>query len=367
MDINLKRTVKMNKKIIIITPVFHSGGAGASIYYQTLSNLLIKNKYQVTVISDSEKGTFRGKHYGLFPSWAGQNITRKTYFLYMIQNFQYFKLINILKMESPVVVIIHTSFFNHIGFFNFVFNILKTKFKKTIFIADTRDALLKNNKVNQLNKFDKVIACSVNIKDHLVSNGIHKNKIFHIPVIQPHLLKNPELKIFEKHNIDKFKYIFYAGAIKKEKGALLLLKAFTKYINPHYPEIKLVLAGFLKSKNKQLIHLLKSPNIVYLGKLPHKDIISLVQHASICVNPSFNEGLPRISLEAMIMKRPCLLPANIPEFDKFCPQFVMQSQNPIDLAKQIIDIMDAGISPDYPINDHYPENVISKYLKLFKI
>jgi hypothetical protein len=29
--------------------------------------------------------------------------------------------------------------------------------------------------------------------------------------------------------------------------------------------------------------------------------------------------------------------------------------------------MDEGISPDYPINDHYPENIVSKYLNLFKI
>ncbi|MDA3787193.1 MAG: glycosyltransferase family 4 protein [Desulfobacula sp.] len=367
MDINLQRTVELSKNIIIITPVFHSGGAGASIYYQTLSNLLIKNKYQVTVISDSEKGEFQGKYYGVFPSWAGQNKTQKTYFLYMVQNFLYFKLLNIFKKEYPATVIIHTSFFNHIGLFNFVFTILKTTFKKTLFIADVRDALLKDCKVRKLNNFDKIVACSENIKDHLASNGIQLNKIFHIPVIQPHLPKNSDIKILEQHNIDKFKYIFYAGAIKEEKGALLLLKAFTKYISPHYPEIKLVLAGFLKSNNKQLIHLLKSHSIVYLGKLPHKDIISFIQYASICVNPSFNEGLPRISLEAMIMKRPCLLPANIPEFDKYCPQFVMRSQNPIDLAKQIIDIMDEGISPDYPINDHYPENIVSKYLNLFKI
>jgi glycosyltransferase involved in cell wall biosynthesis len=217
--------------------------------------------------------------------------------------------------------------------------------------------------------FSKIIVCSNNIRNHLSKIGVPSKKVKFIPVIQDAFTLDSKENSYI-NSIENFSYmrnyIFYAGAIKEEKGLKILLSTFQNHIYPNYPDIKLVIAGLMKTTDQTIINALTSKNIIYLGKKKHHEIISLMKNSGVCVNLSKSEGMPRVSLEAIALDKPVLLPRNIPEFDHWCPCNVLRSNKPSEIAKQIIEIMHHKIRCRYPIHNHFPSSVLPGYIQIFE-
>lgn len=84
--------------------------------------------------------------------------------------------------------------------------------------------------------------------------------------------------------------------------------------------------------------------IVFLGGLPHEDVITEMDHADIYIQPSLQEGLPRSVIEAMSRGCPCLgaKTAGIPEL--IDPECVFKRANPEDTARAIEQIIQSDMT-----------------------
>jgi hypothetical protein len=354
-----------NKKLLIICPFYHGSGSGVATYYQLFSKCISKFNISISIISDKEAGLLDGDYFGIFPVRCSRdrNIV-KDIFSYGIQNIYYSKIFNVIKKIKPDIIIIHSSFYNHLGLFNYYISKIRKKYCGKM-IADVRDQLMPPNKIPMLNIYDNVIACSTNVKNHLSKHHVNKKLLSHIPVIQEPLDNYDcnSLKILNKFNLNEREYIFYGGLIKESKGIQLLLKAFCDYIDDS--NLKLVLAGHYKSRNSITKKYLSNSNVFYIGNQNRETILTLMKFSAVCVNFSFSEGMPRSCLEAMALGCNVILPKGIPEFEQYCPEFILKDEKEELIAEQINKTISSNKRPNYPIEMHYPKNVINEYLKIF--
>ena len=355
-------------KLIIITPIFLGSGTGAATYYYLLAKELQHQDINLTIISEKtnmETNLENCEYIGLFPTRSGkQKQIIKDIIGYAWQNLQYLRLPNLIQERQPNAVLVHTSFYNFPGIFPQVMKrAIAQKKPKPKYIADVRDVLLPLKQIKYLSQYDRVIACSENVRDRLISGGLNREKITYIPIPQESISVNSvEVdQLLKQLGLDQTPYIFYAGMIKEIKAVDLLLEAFTQFVRPNHPSIQLVLAGYIKTTNPQIINLLQSKNVHYLGNRNRTEIIKLIAGASLCINLSPNESISRSSLEALALKRPVLLPPNIPEYMRYCPDFVVNSRDPKVIGEQIIKALSKPEIPAYPIEQHLPETVIKQY------
>lgn len=361
--------IPSRQQIVICTPLFWGGASGASVYYQLLSQSLIQHGCNVSVVSDKEPSELQPsvEYFSLFPARCGRK--RKLlldYFAYAAQNLAYFNLNKIVGRVKPRAVLIHSSFYNHPGIFAHVMKKVIRKNPRVNFIADVRDGLMPPVKVPLLNAYRRVIACSENVMNHLLENGVVPDRLIKIPVIQERLQVDDELRerLLAEMAMDGRPYIFFGGLVKESKAVDLLLEAFLAHVRPARPDILLVIAGLMKTSSKRIRDLLAQDGVLYVGNRRRDEVLALMSAAALCVNLSPNEGMPRSSLEALALGRLVLLPPNVPEFARYCGDFVAEERRADAVAAQMLSIMDAGIVPDYPIGMHYPENVLPAYIEL---
>ena len=363
-----------NIKLLIITPIFLGDGTGATVDYQLLVQNLQNKSFDFTIISEKTKEILNidnCQYLDIFPTRSGkQKQIFKDILGYAWQNLLYLKLYLIIKKAKPNFIIVHSSFYNLPGIFpQIIKNLISKKISNQQYIADVRDVLLPAKQVKYLSEYNKVIACSENVISFLLKNGLPQQKIQYIPVPQEEISVNPnEVELLlSKLGLIKKSYIFYAGMIKEIKAIDLLLEAFTHFVRPILPEVILVIAGYIKTSNSKIIKLLQAENVNYVGNRKRQEVLQLMARASLCINISPNESISRSSLEALALKRPTLLPPNIPEYMHFCPDFVVTSRNPQEIAQQMIEILNSQTVPAYPIERHFPATVITEYEKLLEV
>jgi len=356
--------MKSNKRLLIITPLFFGDGSGASIYYQLLASELMKEGFEVSVISDEEEGVFSGGYFPFFKKRAGQK-KRKFYDLvaYFHQNIAYIKMIFLTKKLNPDFILVHSSFYNHISIFPFFVNQAMKLTPNAQWTADVRDKLLPSQKLNYLNNFFNVIACSDNVRNYLIKNNIDKDKVSTIPVIQAVIdsrNKNSDRKPVIRQ------YIIYVGAVKEDKAVDLLLDAYVDFVRPFFPKVDFIVVGLDKSSaGSRIKNLLDCEGVKYLGKLSHIESLSLMSNAMLCVNISPIESISRVSLEAISLQKPTLLPPNIPEYQECCPEFVVSEMTAPAIGCQMRELLESQAIPNYPVINHSPDVVMKKYLTLF--
>lgn len=361
--------IPSRQQIVICTPLFWGGASGASVYYRLLSQSLIQHGCNVSVVSDKEPSELQPsvEYFSLFPARCGRK--RKLlldYFAYAAQNLAYFNLNKIVGRVKPRAVLIHSSFYNHPGIFAHVMKEVIRKNPRVNSIADVRDGLMPPVKVPLLNAYRRVIACSENVMNHLLENGVVPDRLIKIPVIQERLQVDDELRkrLLGEMAMNGRPYIFFGGLVKESKAVDLLLEAFLAHVRPARPDILLVIAGLMKTSSKRIRDLLAQDGVLYVGNRRRDEVLALMSAAALCVNLSPNEGMPRSSLEALALGRPVLLPPNVPEFARHCRDFVVGEHRADAVAAQMLSIIDAGIVPDYPIGMHYPENILPAYIDL---
>jgi len=132
--------------------------------------------------------------------------------------------------------------------------------------------------------------------DFLLKSGVKKEKIIYTPSAYI------DLDTFQSLNCGKKYDLVFAGRLTKNKGIRMLLEAI-KIIKTDIPYIKLIIIGSgplekeikIFIKNNELDN-----NVEFSGWLPTVvDIARIYNQSKIFVMPSFNEGGPRVNLEAM--------------------------------------------------------------------
>ena len=146
---------------------------------------------------------------------------------------------------------------------------------------------------------DLVISNNPCLKKELIF--FKKKTVFINSSISINKYNEANLKSYNFHFNNNYKYILYVGNINPEKGLATLIKTYSLLNKTN--EYKLILIGNSSSHEiKWLKSTLKRYNVTdanYLGKIEHNQLKWFYKNSSIFVLPSFYEGSPRVLKEAM--------------------------------------------------------------------
>ncbi len=328
---------------MIVTPIFPPVTGGAATYYGLLSRGLLANGVVKHITVITEKCSERSSNVTaaqdmeiipLFPYRAGGKKNKfLQYSLYGIQNILYVFIPYLVCKHKPDIVIFHSSFHN---FFNLIIAPVVNKISKKVpVIADIRDHQLPVQQLKQLEPYHALIACSLNVRNHIQQAGSLTSRINHIPVIQesmtvPRTFANRSL---EKYELTQESYLLYAGLIKADKGIELLMQTY-KTLRSRGCALKLIFIGEYKD-SRLLKRVLSIPGVQWLGPVKREELLDLMSCCSMALNLSGSEGMPRTSLEALALGVRVLLPKGVPEFEEYCKDNVVCSSQPELVASQI--------------------------------
>jgi len=141
------------------------------------------------------------------------------------------------------------------------------------------------------------------VPDFLIKAGVPKEKIVYIPAIYI------DLEIFKPMNLEKKYDLIFIGRLAKNKGIKLLLEAASKF-KIQNPNFKLLIVGngpladFLKFKIESLK--LQDNVLLYGWANDSEEVSKLLNQSKILIMPSYNEGGPRVIIEAIACGLPIL-------------------------------------------------------------
>lgn len=245
-------------------------------------------------------------------------INTSTYLLVKIINFLRFiphvirirrKVQNLLKEIEPDYIILNNSkvLTSLIFFPNKKFKVLF--FARGWFI------------LSQITKFDRILykilvdkyVCVANAtKQALFCGGLTSLEnmfVVHNAISESNL--STEIALIDKK--ENTKVILHAGGFLKDKGQLVSLE-MAKILKERSVNFKLILAGLVYkggesevfyNKVKQIIKDYQLEDVVELVK-NKPNVITYFNACDILIHPSETEGLPRVIMEAMILKKPVI-------------------------------------------------------------
>jgi len=137
--------------------------------------------------------------------------------------------------------------------------------------------------------------------EFLKESEVDEKKLKYIPAFYI------DFDIFKPLNLNKKYDLVFSGRLVKNKGIMLLLSAIKKS-KIQNPNIKLIIVGEGPLKPRIEKYIRKNnlrDNIRFSGWLPTtEDVAKIYSQSKIMVMPSFNEGGPRVNLEAMACRVP---------------------------------------------------------------
>ena len=151
-------------------------------------------------------------------------------------------------------------------------------------------------------KFDSEKALAIRVinkkevPDFLKKNGIPEEKIVYIPAFYI------DLEVFRSLGLEKNYDLIFVGRLEKNKGPDLLIDAASK-LKTQILNFRMIIVGNgpLEHNLKFKIENLKLQNniLLYGWAKDSKEVARLLNESKILVMPSYNEGGPRVVLEAM--------------------------------------------------------------------
>ena len=139
--------------------------------------------------------------------------------------------------------------------------------------------------------------------EFLKKAGVPAEKIKYIPAFYI------DLDIFKPQNLEKKYDLVFSGRLVKNKGIVLLLEAVKK-LKLKIKNLKLIIIGDGPLKpgiEKYIRRNDLQENVVFSGWLSTvADVAKIYNQSKVLVMPSFNEGGPRVTLEAMACKVPVI-------------------------------------------------------------
>jgi len=231
-------------------------------------------------------------------------------------------------------IIIHTPhghvFFGYFG-----------SFKTKIFILLEKLASCLTDKIVALTNGEKedYIAHKVARKEKLavISSGVDLNR-FKEPSSEEKKNLKKELGIPENSLV-----VGTVGRLVLVKGPEFLIEA-SKIIVSKYPDTYFLFAGdgpLRQSLEKKACRMGVKKNIIFLGW--RDDVSKIISIFDIFVLPSLNEGMGRVLIEAMALRKPVVASrvGGIPDLVSHGKNgFLVQPKNPMELAKYIQHLLE---------------------------
>jgi len=191
-----------------------------------------------------------------------------------------------------------------------------------------------------------ILAISEFTKNELIKMGCKKHKILvHHMGIDTKVFKPPKSKI----PLDHFKFVMIGRFVEK-KGFIYGIRAFHKVFK-NYPDrrFRLLIIGdgiLHDALYKEVKHLKLEKYVDFLGKVPQKKVIKVLQSSHCLICPSITthegkrEGLPIVLMEAAACSLPIIATnhAAIPEMLKNGRGILVKEKNIQDLTKAMIKV-----------------------------
>jgi glycosyltransferase involved in cell wall biosynthesis len=140
--------------------------------------------------------------------------------------------------------------------------------------------------------------------EFLKAVGISEDRIKYIPAFYI------DLDVFRPLAVEKKYDLVFAARLEKNKGISLLLKAVRFSISNFQFPMKLLIIGSGPLKNELIRYVEKNglkDNVFFSGWLETlNDVAQAYNSAKIFINPSLNEGGPRVALEAIACGLPVI-------------------------------------------------------------
>lgn len=175
----------------------------------------------------------------------------------------------------------------------------------------------------KLEKADKVFAVSTSLADFLIKQyQCDSSKIF----VQPNCINPAKISIHEEAvvkiksdlSIESKKVIGFVGSMFPYHGVDLLISAFAE-VHKIYPETVLMVVGdgsILDQLKEQAKQLGVQNDIIFTGKIPHKNVFNYISAMDICIMARSNwYGSPVKLFEYGLMKKPIIAPDTMPVRD----------------------------------------------------
>lgn len=177
-------------------------------------------------------------------------------------------------------------------------------------VTPFKNSLIRNRIKSSLNDHDAVIAVSQSLSNIAVSiSGRSQIRVIPNGVDIKKFTLSDEDKNWVKEKKNEFKgkkVILFVGSIRKEKGIIELLKAFTE-INLYRKDLILLLVGKVMIERDYLDYFIKQGEIKVIGPVKHAEVKLWMNLCDVFVLPSYSEGLPVSMLEAMSCSRPVVV------------------------------------------------------------
>jgi len=194
-----------------------------------------------------------------------------------------------------------------------------------------------------LNDVDKIITTNQTLKNKLVNEGYAdtKIKVIHNGVDSALFTPNHEtgVQLRTKNNIHEGDIVIgYIGTIALYEGIEYILKCIKTFDNDN---IKFLLIGDGIYKN-EILNLVESygiqKNVIYLGKINHREIMKYYNMIDIVAYPRKNFDLCKSTpsykiLEAMAMEKPIIVPTNCDSYN----EIIINDENGLYFEQDNVD------------------------------
>ena len=363
-------------RLLVVTPVLPPAPGGGGVYTELLTEALLRSGLAESTVVLSEafpdqppfKAEMEGRrvYLRLLPYRAGRSEQDlRSYVDYALAQFALLRIISIVRTYSIDVILFHCSIFYNPGSAQLVLKILRA-ISDVRCILDVRDPKLPVSLFQRSLPFDRVICCSENLKASLESRINFAGKVDFIPIPLRKIIPsaNEINSILQHYELRPREYIFSGNGIIKAKRSDLLIEAALELSRRGHRR-PLVIAGRRRDWDARAEMASSGGYLRFLGPIDHSHVLCLAAGAAAVVNPSPIETPSRMSLEALMLGTPSLLPPHVIEFERACPELICRTDSPMTLASQIEWILSERHVPRYDISMHNPDRVAPLYGALF--
>lgn len=227
-------------------------------------------------------------------------------------------------------------------------------------VADVRDNFFKPASISA---FPAVVYVSQHIGECLAQSvAPHRRTYFPVPIDTQRIFALAHRKCLRESAAP---YFLFVGVINELKGIPELIAGYQAY-RAARGERSLELGLVGRNHLKRSIDFGAFPGVRVYGELPAEATYSLMAGAERVVLPSKSEGMPRVCLEAMVLRVPVICPPGIAEFDAHCPRNVLREVTPEAIREMMERPRETLVVNGYPISRHEWKSAVEKLCAVYR-